>query len=173
MAYILEDRFFDHVKRQLDDIVGMLTNSRANPRKSDISRFEGYFDDLKREMDSFVESHRGSVAKSMYTNALIALLKNEIIRQVQSKVVPYRSLFGVAEAKFRELFGYDLNLPRTQPQPQDQGPSWTQHDRPTGPGSHRDLPPMGGGGLSESENQYIILRNLHSRLSALEQRMGV
>ena len=170
--------FLSDVDQQVEDITGILFFESRNSSE----RLKRLLEECRNRMYKFIESHHLGIEKKLYVAELTIALKQSLERSIRERSFPPNKLFDVVEQSFHDLFESRLILPRGQPpsnpvNPMDHGDAPgpyfpREHNQATGPANAPDSSdPVSGGGISQ--DQYTILHNLHKRLSALEQRMGV
>ena len=110
--------------------------------------------------------------KHVLKRMLIFALRDNLQQITTHDNIERTELFDTGEKDFKELFGYELHLktraelPTVHPGAYNYGPSRDDGMDPLNP-------PGPVAQNSSLHHQYTILNNLHERLIALEQRMGV
>ena len=172
--------FLIDVGRQVENITGILFYKGRNAS----GRLALLLGECKTRMDQFITKHPLQIEKKLYIATLTIALKKCLESSVRLKSFPPNELFDVVEQSFRDFFESGLVLPRgpTPPDPVNPrgihdapgpySPGEGGEDQATGPVNARaSTDTRSGRGVSQ--DQYTILHNLHRRLSALEQLMGV
>ena len=142
---------------------------RYNPYAGALATATGRLRDrlqrLKDIMQTFLDQVGGS-ERHVLENMLIFALRDNLQQITTHDNIERTELFDTGEKDFKELFGYELHLktraelPTVHPGAYNYGPSRDDGMDPVAP-------------TGSLHHQYTILNNLHKRLIALEQRMGV
>lgn len=188
---ITEQEYEMMLKERVEELLRLLNYRDVTPAdQSRVDEINSILVSLDNTMTLYINTHRGDVPVEMYRRMLTFKLNNAIVSEAR-KTLFYPvttqaqiALINTTNRSFRGLFGLDLKIPyiRQQPAGHEQeelapstfpdagGPSYF------GDPSGKEVP---GLQLPDDENdinmhyEVTILNNLHERLIALEQRMGV
>ncbi len=177
MAEIQTDDFMRMINSRLDTITIALDARIDFGGMDRAASISGQLRSCSEALGNFVRQRRGEIPESIYKNTLLVEVRRRLFALLQAKriynaVIGGQDLFTHTENAFETFFHQTLTIPRQPPAPQT-------HDRPReeGPNSGSSNSLSDGGPSDDDDGlgsqwRFIILENLHKRLSALERRMG-